>query len=37
MELILSDSSGWKRKNEEEEELRSEFTENGLMVLSLFY
>jgi hypothetical protein len=34
MELILSDSSGWKHKNEQEEEIRSEFTEKGLMVLS---
>jgi len=33
MELILSDNSGWKRKNVKEEEIRSEFTEKGLMVL----
>ena len=34
MELILSNSSGWKHKNEQEEEIRSEFTEKGLMVLA---
>jgi hypothetical protein len=34
MELILSNSSGWNHKNEQEEEIRSEFTEKGLMVLS---
>jgi len=35
MELIPSESSGWKHKNKQEEEIRSEFTEKGFMVLTL--
>jgi hypothetical protein len=33
MGLILSDSSGWVHKDKQEEEIRSDFTEKGLMVL----